>query len=289
MSEDAAPFATRTVDSGGVRIATRDYGGQGLPPLLLMHGAGMDQGSLEPLCRELRSSFRVVTFDFRGHGSTEVAPWSLAAAVHDARAVADDYGLGVPVVGGHSLGGMVAAAFAEQHPSCPAAINIDGHGHGRPEQFEGYDEADVRALLHKQQRKVAWLTRGPVALALRGLLTVLGKRPASTPATMREVLGSVETLDLLALYRRVTCPLLVFNAVAADERLVVKLLAGDRGRALARAHRSGIRRDLAELAADHSNVEVAEVEATHMLVRTHPALVAEHVTRFLQGRSAARL
>ena len=68
-------FTTRAVDRDGVRLATRDFGGQG-PALVLMHGAGSDQGALEQVAR-LLTGFRVVTFDFRGHGQSGVAPWTV--------------------------------------------------------------------------------------------------------------------------------------------------------------------------------------------------------------------
>ena len=277
----------RTVLRDGVRLATLDYGGPGLSPLLLMHGAGMEQGSLAPLARLLQSRFRVVTFDFRGHGKTDPAPWTLDNAVQDAAAVAEAHGMGAPAVAGHSLGGMVAAAFAAEHRTCPAAINIDGHGHGRPEQFVGYDESEVQALLDKQQQKVAWLTRGPFAAVLRALLVAAGRRPATTPHTLRQVMHSVAALDLPALYRRVECPLLVFNATGPDERRLVRIIAGTRGLSLARAHREGIGRDLATVAADRPLLEIADVHAAHMLIRTHPQLVADRITDFFDRIEAA--
>lgn len=274
-------FTTRTIDNGGVLLACRDYGGLG-PPLVLMHGAGMEQGSLEPLVRHLRSTFRVVTFDFRGHGSTDLAPWTFESAVSDLGVVAAAHGLGVPAVGGHSLGGMVAAAYGVQHPTCPGVINIDGHGRGHVGQYPGHGEAEVREWWDQQDRRVDRLTRGWVAAALRGLLIVLRKRPATTPETTRQVVHEVRP-DPFALYRQLTCPLLVFNATAPEDRRPMKLLGG-KGLALVGAYRQGLGRDLAALAADDPAVEVVELDATHMLIRTHPEPVGRHITAFLQPR-----
>ena len=274
-------FTTRTVDSRGVRLACRDHGGPG-PALVLMHGAGMEQSSLEPLVRQLQPAFRVVTFDFRGHGGSDLAPWTFESAVADLSAVAAAYGLEEPAVGGHSLGGMVAAAYGQEHPTCPGVINIDGHGRGQVGQYPGYGEAEVLEWWEQQQRRFDRLTSGWVAAVLHGLLVVLGKKP-TTAAAARQMNQQSRLMDLFPLYRRLACPLLVFNATAPEDRRSRKLLVG-KGRELVQAYREGLRRDLGALAADNPMVEVVEVDATHMLITTHPELVAGHITAFMQAR-----
>jgi pimeloyl-ACP methyl ester carboxylesterase len=278
------PFTTRTVDGGDIALSTRDYGGTG-PALVLMHGAGMDQGSLEPLAGHLHSAFRIITFDFRGHGGSGSAPWNLPSAVRDLSTVADAYGLGVPAVGGHSLGGMVAAAYGAEHPDCPGVINIDGQGRGRTDQYVGYDEAAVRRGWEQQDRRVERLTTGVPAAAIRALLRVLGK-PTISSETTRQVLREVDAIDLFELYRHISCPLLIFNAIATEDRRLMKLWAGD-GLAMAAAYRQGLDRDLAALAADRPTTEVVTVDAPHMLIRTHPELVGQAITAFLQAHQAS--
>ncbi len=88
------------------------------------------------------------------------------------------------------------------------------------------------------------------------------------------------TLDLAALYSQLRCPLLVVNAVAVEQSRLRKLWAGD-GLRLVEAYREGLGHDLATLAAQRPGTEVVTVDAPHMLVRTHPELVAQHVSRFL--------
>ena len=273
-------FTPRTVDVGsGVSLATRDFGGSG-PALLLMHGAGTHQGSLEPVAHQLRSTFRVVTFDFRGHGGSGTAPWSVASAVQDVRAVSEAYALDAPVVGGHSLGGMVALAYGIAHPTCPGVINIDGHGRGRPEQYVGYDETQVREGWVEQDRRIDGLTSGTRGRALSALLRLL-RQPTVAEATVSEVRREVDALDLLAMYGQLQSPLLVFNAVATEDRRVMRMWAGQ-GVLLAEAYRMGLVRDLEVLAAERPQTEVVTVDAGHMLIRTHPELVAQRITGFLQ-------
>ncbi|MDP9101531.1 MAG: alpha/beta hydrolase [Actinomycetota bacterium] len=273
-------FTSRAIEVPGASLATRDYGGGG-PALVLMHGAGMDQGSLEPLSRRLRESFRVVTFDFRGHGRTSQAPWTLASAVSDLTTVTAGYGLAAPAVGGHSLGGMVAVAYGADYPTCPGVINIDGHGRGRVDQYVGYDEAAVRHLWEQQDRRIEQLTEGFRAVLIRALLFAL-RKPAISSAVTRQVVRESGAIDLFTLYEKVTCPLLVFNATASDTSRLRRMWAGE-GVLLAAAYRQGLVRDLAALEARRGSREVATVEASHMLIRTHPELVAHRITSFLRS------
>lgn len=270
---------TATVDGRGAALATCDYGGDG-PPLVLMHGAGMDQRSLAPLAELLRAAHRVVTFDFRGHGRSNPAPWSVAAAVQDLADVATEYRLDAPAVGGHSLGGMVALAYGLGNQHCAGVVNIDGHGRGRPDQYAGYDEAQVLRGWSRQDRRVDQLTTGLVSTCLRGSLRLL-RQPVVAAETVRQVRREVGALDLFAMYRELRCPLLVFNATATEDRRLMRLWAGE-GVALAEAFRKGLVRDLAALAAERPRTEVATVDASHMLIRTHPELVAQRIREFLK-------
>lgn len=277
MSTDRA--APERVRNGAVVLSTRDLGGNG-PPLLLLHGAGADQRSLDALAAELRQDFRVVTVDQRGHGESTAGPWSLDAAVADVEAVVATYELTTPAVVGHSLGGMVAAAYAAEHPDCPGAVNLDGHGLGRVEQYLGIDEAVVRAWRARQRR----LTTAATALLL--VLTPLARAlrtPVPDRRVTRQVLAVVDEVDLLALYRSVTCPLMVVNAVADEDRPNMLRLIGKDGPGMLRAYRAGLQQDLDTLAAGYPNVTALRMDATHLLVTTHAPQVARLVADFLTG------
>ena len=120
---------------------------------------------------------------------------------------------------------------------------------------------------------------------LKGLLLAL-RKPTVSSGTVREVRREVDAIDLFALYRQLTCPLLVFNAIATEDCRAMKLWAGQ-GLLLANAYRQGLRRDLASLADGRPLTEVVTVDAPHMLIRTHTDLVAQHITTFLQAHVSA--
>lgn len=92
------------------------------PLVVLAHGFGGSARNFGPQIRALRSSWRVVTYDARGHarsaGATTSGPDpTLETLVDDMRAVIDRTGVGEPVVaGGLSLGAATALGLALQTP-----------------------------------------------------------------------------------------------------------------------------------------------------------------------------
>ena len=60
-----------TVDASGCRLFVRDWGDNG-PALLLLHGGGSDVSTWDALAPRLAGDFRVIAYDARGHGQSEV-------------------------------------------------------------------------------------------------------------------------------------------------------------------------------------------------------------------------
>lgn len=256
----------RLVDNGAVRLAVTDLGGDG-PPLVLMHGLGTTRKTLEKVAARLRG-WRVVTMDLRGHGGSTSGPWDFEAACADLEAVVRALGIERPWVGGHSLGGMVALRYAISGRPVAGAVNIDGWGPGVASRFPGEDEAFVT-------RQLARFGEGlpPVARAL-----TCWTRQARE-GTHAEVLRLLHGADVVAWHRDAPCPSLAFNAVAPGSRVHGWLLGRDMAR-LQLAHRRGLQRDLEALAQADPGVHVAEVDATHYLVSTHPDVVASAIDSF---------
>jgi 3-oxoadipate enol-lactonase len=80
------------------------------PPLLLIHGLGYERHGWGPIPGLLAEDFRVLLFDNRGIGESDVppGPYSTAMMAGDALAVLDAAGAERAHVVGTSLGGMVA-------------------------------------------------------------------------------------------------------------------------------------------------------------------------------------
>jgi pimeloyl-ACP methyl ester carboxylesterase len=88
------------------------------PTIVLVHGLGSRSGHWLPVARRLARHHHVVLVDLPGHGDTAMPdPFSLEQAEYALdRAIADASSEPVVLVG-HSLGGLIAAAEAIDHPS----------------------------------------------------------------------------------------------------------------------------------------------------------------------------
>jgi 3-oxoadipate enol-lactonase len=84
-------------------------------PLLLLHGYACTSQDWSAVGRMLSDRWRVIGYDFPGHGfSGGHAPLSLNDLLHCTAAVISELCDSPPVLIGHSMGGMVATAYAVQ-------------------------------------------------------------------------------------------------------------------------------------------------------------------------------
>lgn len=94
------------------------------PAIVLLHALGTT-GLLTwfPAIEELARRFRVVTLDQRWHGQGIQSPeFSLADCADDVAALVDVLGLEQVVVGGYSMGSIVAQRVWRQHPEIVAGL-----------------------------------------------------------------------------------------------------------------------------------------------------------------------
>lgn len=295
--------------SGGVRIAVREYGGSG-PAVLLVHGGGRTLADWSLVAPLLVPRFRVVAMDLRGHGHSGDGPLVWEDILDDVGSVISHCQLDRPAIVGHSLGGMAAAMWASRVPGCPAAINLDGQGLGRPEQYDGLNvefvlarQAELRrvgdAMTAALSRALephevdAQVANAQQALASQGFPAKVveetirraldvcdgAARPRPSPEAWTGLLDVMRDVDLVAVYRASRCPLLVVLAAghgvggpASEMEWLAEFQA---------AHRRGLTASLAPLRERRPPVQVEEVDADHMLILNKPDLVAACIIRFL--------
>lgn len=117
--------------SDRLKLQFWDWGQDGLPPLLLVHG-GLDHArNWDWVARSLREHFHVYAMDLRGHGNSAWAPgamYSIAEYVLDLATLIDLLHPPVSLIG-HSLGGILTLLYAGLYPDrVRKVIAIEGLG-----------------------------------------------------------------------------------------------------------------------------------------------------------------
>jgi pimeloyl-ACP methyl ester carboxylesterase len=103
---------------GRMRFHYLDWGTQGRPPILFLHGGGLNAHTWDLLCAALRRERHCLALDQRGHGESEWSPqmdYSIESHVGDLDAFVHALGLERFVLVGMSLGGVNALAWAGKH------------------------------------------------------------------------------------------------------------------------------------------------------------------------------
>lgn len=103
-------------------------------PVLLMHGLGYTREGWGPLRELLAERYRVLSFDNRGIGESEIppGPYSVEELARDAAQVLDEAGVGRAHVVGASLGGFAAQALASDRPERVDRLVLVGTSPGGP-------------------------------------------------------------------------------------------------------------------------------------------------------------
>ncbi len=108
MSQDNWPSGpTETTDlvvvSGGVRLAVRDFGGDGRALVFVHGGPGPNLASWDSFAARMAGPFRAIAYDLRGHGQSDDAEdYSYDALAGDIEVIVQALHLNEPIVVGHS-------------------------------------------------------------------------------------------------------------------------------------------------------------------------------------------
>ncbi|MBP1730120.1 MAG: 3-oxoadipate enol-lactonase [Deltaproteobacteria bacterium] len=96
--------------------------------LVLIHGAGDNLGIWYNQVPVFSGHYKVITYDTRGHGQTEVTEGNYTAAMwaEDLHGLLKTLGVKRAFVLGYSLGSMIASAFATERPEMVKALVLVG-------------------------------------------------------------------------------------------------------------------------------------------------------------------
>ncbi len=98
-------------------------------PLVLVHGFSDNGLCWTPVARALEAEYDVIIPDMRGHGlSARVQPDEKVDMAADVAELIRTLGLNRPIVGGHSMGAMVAYQLVVRFPELVSALFLEDPG-----------------------------------------------------------------------------------------------------------------------------------------------------------------
>ncbi|MCC5956905.1 MAG: 3-oxoadipate enol-lactonase [Natronohydrobacter sp.] len=111
-------------DLGDIRLNYALTGPEDGVPVVFSNGLGLNLSMWEPLLPHLPADWRILRYDRRGHGASQVTPppYTMGQLVRDTESLLDHLGIKGCVFVGLSLGGMVAQGLAVKRPDLIRAL-----------------------------------------------------------------------------------------------------------------------------------------------------------------------
>ena len=244
----------------------------GGPPVVLVHGMGLNRDMWNWQLPALVPRFRVVRYDLVGHGESDPPAdgCSMDDLVRQLDRLLDHLQLDRCALVGFSLGGLIVRAYALRHPHRVTALAVLNSAHNRTEA----ERAAMRERLERATRLghvstidaalERWFTKGFAARHPEVLDRVRRWMEANDPAVYPKVYRVLAESDaaLRTAISAIRCPTLV---LACDE---------DHGNSPDMARRMGA------LIPDARTVILPGLR--HMALAEHPEAVSEALVPFLE-------
>jgi 3-oxoadipate enol-lactonase len=231
--------AVQRAQNGEVGLAFESHGDG--PPLLLIMGLGYGRWAWDPIVAPLAERFRVVFYDNRGIGESDVppGPYSASMLAADAAAVLNAAGLERAHIVGTSLGGMVAQALSVEHPERVDRLVLACTTHGGSQAFP-FPEQTVRLMAEASQMEPLVALRAFIENALAPgasaplVEQILARRIANPPdpAGWQAQAAAAASFDGAAALAAIEAPTLVLHGTAdqvVDVRNAQLLASGIHG------------------------------------------------------------
>jgi 3-oxoadipate enol-lactonase len=110
------------------------------PPLVLIHALGTDLHIWDEVIPLLPPGLRILRFDLRGHGASDVppAPYAMGTLIRDTERLMDHFALKDSVILGLSIGGLIAQGLAVKRLDLIRAMILSNSAAriSRPEQWQ---------------------------------------------------------------------------------------------------------------------------------------------------------
>jgi len=185
------------------------------PPLLLIHGSGASGASWGRVVGALADHHHVIRADLPGCGQSPPAPsYDVPEQARRVAVLLDDLGLRHITLAGHSSGGYVATALAEQRPDLVGSLALISTGPSLDALLP--QPLILRALLAPPLGPLLWSRRSDAMI--RSGIRATAVRPVDVPDDVVAEMRAITYRAFRTILRR--------NAAYVAERSVPERLAG---------------------------------------------------------------
>lgn len=133
----------------GIKMHYLDVGNPDALPIVLLHGMTLDHRMWNPQIEVLKENYRVITYDIRGHGKTEVldGQYTYQMFVEDLIALLDHLQIDKAVLCGLSMGGAIAMrTFELNSERIHALILCDTRSEADSNETKHWRENSIKSI-----------------------------------------------------------------------------------------------------------------------------------------------
>jgi pimeloyl-ACP methyl ester carboxylesterase len=232
-----APYTEHYVQAGPLKLHYLDYGTQGKPHMLCIHGGAAHGHWYDYVAPGFTSDYHVHSLDLRGHGDSEAVDppaYTYAHYAADIDKVVHALDLRDFVLMGHSMGGAVCLLYAAKYPArvkklivVDSTVNLSAERIGRLRDVgnrpgRDYDSKEEMVSKYKLRPGDPQATPDVVRyIAERSVKEVGG---AWRYKFDRNVYATRELFDGMPLWSEIKIPLLLVKG-ALSERITPEVIA----------------------------------------------------------------
>jgi esterase len=135
---ETAGFEDKFITLNGLRIHYLDWGSNGKPPFIMLHGISRVAHQFDHIAPHYRNDYHVMAIDMRGQGDSGWSPegaYLVEDYVKDLEPFVQQLDLRNIVLLGNSTGGRVAQVYAGLHPDRVARLISEDVGPERPNEI----------------------------------------------------------------------------------------------------------------------------------------------------------
>ncbi len=164
-------MTAQMIEANGIQQCYEMTGPDDAPHVTLVHGSGDNRKAWWLQISALAESYRVLTYDMRGHGDTETPEsdsLNQMTFVQDLAGLLDALGIERTALIGYSMGGGIVRNFAASHPERVWGVVMSNGGRLDPPPSATEEEAAARTM---REERAAGIRAGGMNSVFDGWLT----------------------------------------------------------------------------------------------------------------------